>query len=129
MRTALLLPLAMLPIAACTPLVERPAPPAAGTATSTAAPASSAQRGLAFAQAQCAACHGVTAGASSPNPESPSFAAIANLPGLTGQSLRQYLADSHNFPAVMAFTVEPQQVDDLTAYVLTLRTPAYKPDI
>lgn len=85
--------------------------------------------GYDFAKAHCAGCHGTTANAASPNPESPSFEAVANQPGLTAGSLHRFLKDSHNFPAVMNFSVGPTQVDDLTAYVLTLRKPGYKPDI
>lgn len=87
------------------------------------------RRGLAFAEAHCAQCHAVRAGAGSPNPESPGFEAVANMPGLTDYSLRRYLIDSHNYPAAMNFTVAPAQADDLAAYVITLRKPGYKPEI
>jgi mono/diheme cytochrome c family protein len=86
-------------------------------------------RGLAFAQAHCAGCHGVTAGSLSPNPESPPFEAIVNAPDLTGATLRQFLRDSHNFPQAMNFTVSPASIDDLADYMLTLRTPTYRPAI
>ncbi len=86
-------------------------------------------RGYAFAKANCTGCHAITVAATSPNPEAPHFQAIANTPGLTRETLRTFLRDSHNYPAAMNFTVEPGQVDDLTAYVLTLRTADYKPEI
>ena len=86
-------------------------------------------KGLAFAQERCAACHGVTANSSSPNPESPSFEDIANQPGLTRTSLRRFLTDSHNYPDAMQFTVERSEISNLADYMLTLRRPGYKPAI
>lgn len=87
------------------------------------------KRGLTFAQARCAQCHGVMPGTASPNPESPAFEAIANQPELTRVTLATFLRDSHNFPAAMNFSVSAADVDDLTAYLLTLRKPGYKPAI
>lgn len=86
-------------------------------------------RGYAFAKTNCTGCHAITATATSANPEAPHFQAIANTPGLTRETLRTFLRDSHNYPAAMNFTVEPGEVDDLTAYVLTLRKADYKPEI
>lgn len=95
-----------------------------------AAPApTAAQRGFALAQARCATCHGVTANALSPNPESPPFEDVANRPGLTGQTLRTFLRDSHNYPAAMGFTLAPAQARDLAAYMVTLKRPGFKPAI
>ncbi len=85
------------------------------------------RKGLSFAQQRCAACHGVTRNSSSPNPESPTFEDIANRPGLTSQTLRQFLRDSHNFPGSMQFTVERERIRDLADYIVTLRRPHYKP--
>ena len=85
------------------------------------------RKGLAFAQERCAACHGVTRNSSSPNPESPSFEEIANHPGLTSATLRQFLRDSHNYPEAMNFTVERERIRDLADYIVTLRHPGYKP--
>ncbi len=117
----LLAPAALLAaLAACVPA------PAANT---TPPPSPSATRGLAFAKANCAGCHAVEGNGASPNADAPAFAAIANMPGLTGDTLRQYLRDSHNFPAAMNFTVEPAQIDDLADYVVTLKRANYKPDI
>ena len=87
----------------------------------------SAQRGLAFAQTHCAACHGVSASTSSPNPESPPFEDVANTPGLTRSTLRRFLSDSHNFPAAMQFSVTTAHIRDLSAYIVTLQKPGYRP--
>lgn len=91
-------------------------------------PATDAARsdGLAFAQRHCAACHAIDAGIS-PRPEAPSFEAVINTPGLTAETLRPWLRNSHNFPAIMNFEIAPDQIDALAAYMLTLRSPDYKP--
>lgn len=88
-----------------------------------------AKRGLAFAQARCAGCHGLTADASSPNPESPPFEAIVNAPGLTRSTLRQFLRESHNYPQAMNFTVAPSDIEDLARFMLTLKRSDYRPAI
>lgn len=89
----------------------------------------SAQRGLAIAQQHCAGCHAIVANTASSHPEAPSFEAIANAQGVTAQSLRRFLRDSHNYPAAMNFTIKRAHIRDLSAYTLTLRRPGYKPDI
>ena len=86
-------------------------------------------RGYAFAKTNCTGCHAITPTGTSANPEAPHFQAIANMPGLTRETLRNFLRDSHNYPAAMNFTVEPGQVEDLTDYVLSLRKADYKPEI
>lgn len=58
-------------------------------------------RGLAFAKANCSGCHAVTTGRGSPNPEAPPFEVVVNAPGLTAATLKPWLRDSHNFPAMM----------------------------
>lgn len=90
---------------------------------------SDAKQGLAIAQARCASCHGIKPGTISSNPEAPSFAAIANIPGLTHASLQTFLRDSHNYPAAMNFTLQPDDVDALAAYMVTLQSPDYHPGI
>jgi mono/diheme cytochrome c family protein len=86
-----------------------------------------AQRGLAFAQQRCSGCHGVVENRSSPNPESPPFEDIANRPNVTVATLQQFLHDSHNYPAAMNFEVEDARIDDLAAYIVTLKKPGYRP--
>jgi mono/diheme cytochrome c family protein len=108
---------------------------ACGTAGQISSPASAsavgdvaAARGMAFAQAHCAACHAIDAGIS-PLSHAPSFAATANTPGLSAGTLRPWLSDSHNYPDVMKFALAPERIDDLTAYMLTLKSQNYKPPI
>ena len=81
-------------------------------------------RGRASARAPGGGCHAVTRGRVSPNPESPPFETVVDTPGLTGTTLAAWLRDSHNFPEIMNFSIDPGQVDDLAAYMLTLRSGA-----
>lgn len=85
-------------------------------------------RGEAFAQAHCAACHAIGSGLS-PLAQAPSFAATANMPGLTADTLKPWLHDSHNYPEIMNFALTPAQTHDLTLYMLTLRQADYRPPI
>lgn len=117
--------LALLALAACTAASD---PPKAAPVQPPVASAP-AERGRAFAEVRCSACHAITAVGISPNPESPPFAAVVNKPGITRETLRQFLRDSHNFPAAMNFKVEPEQIDDLADYMLTLQAPGYRPPI
>ena len=103
--------------------------PATLSAKVPAAARPSAARGLAFAKGHCAACHGIAANKSSANPEAPPWDDIANRPGTTQLTLRQFLTDSHNFPEAMKFTVKPKHIRDLAAYLVTLQKPDYKPGI
>lgn len=102
---------------------------ATATAATAPRPTKAAKRGLALAEQRCAACHGVTRNASSPNPESPTFEDIANRPGLTAPSLERFLRDAHNYPAAMDFVIERRNVRDLSAYIVTLKRRGYKPTI
>jgi mono/diheme cytochrome c family protein len=85
--------------------------------------------GLAFAQSSCGGCHAVGRRSVSPNPSAPPFAAIVNQEGLTGNTLAAWLRDAHNYPVEMKFSLEGRPVDDLVAYMLTLRDPNYRPGI
>lgn len=86
-------------------------------------------RGSAFAQQNCSGCHAVSAGRSSPNVDAPTFEAVVNTPGLTEGTIKPWLRDSHNFPAMMNFAIAPDQIDDLAAYMLTLQRSNYVPPI
>jgi len=122
-RTALVAFVIALAAGGCTAGQDSPRVPAAASSQDTPA-----GRGLAFAQARCAACHAVSAGLSAV-PEAPTFESIANTTGLSRETLRPWLRNSHNFPEAMKFTIAPEQVDDLAAYILTLKSPTYRPPI
>lgn len=89
----------------------------------------SAKRGLDFATVRCSGCHAVRANQGSPNPESPPFEAVANQPGLTVTTLRQFLRDSHNYPAAMNFKIDRAMINDLANYIVTLKSDSYRPGI
>ncbi len=114
-------------LTACEPLAPPPSASRPALSASHSDLSAQANRGLEFAQTHCAECHGVAANSSSPNPESPPFDDIANQPGLDASTFAAFLSDSHNFPAAMNFTVNPARIDDLAAYLLTLRKPGYLP--
>ena len=86
-------------------------------------------QGLAFAQASCGGCHAVERYGSSPNPDSPPFAAIVNQPGLTRDTLGTWLRDAHNYPEEMEFWLEGKEVESLVEHMLTLVDPNYRPAI
>ncbi|MEN9684096.1 MAG: hypothetical protein RLZZ427_1847 [Pseudomonadota bacterium] len=130
----MLKPLALIAFiaAAITPLASPLAAKAshrAATARVATQAAAQQQRGRAFAQAQCTGCHAIEPNGSSPNPEAPPFEAVANTRGLTAETLAQFLRDSHNYPGQMDFTIDRAKIDDLAAYMVTLKRADYRPAI
>lgn len=95
--------------------------PSAEPAASTPPP-----RGQAFAQASCGGCHAVGLYGTSSNPNSPPFGYIANQEGLTAETLSVWLRGAHNYPSEMNFSLGEREVDELVAYMLTLRDPNYR---
>lgn len=87
---------------------------------------SAALPGRAFAEASCSGCHAVGRYGSSSNPNAPPFAAIANQEGLTAETLTVWLQGAHNYPSEMNFYLNDRQVNDLVAYMLSLRDPHYR---
>ena len=116
---------ATLALTACAtaPGTDNP-PPMVGKATSP----SPDTRAPAFVEAACGGCHAVEPPFLSPNPVSPSFAAIANRPGLSETSLADWLAEAHNYPEDMDFTLTRPQIDQIARYMVTLRDAGYVPD-
>jgi mono/diheme cytochrome c family protein len=123
-RTAFVLMLASLAACACT-VTRGPATPILSAEASN---QGLVEHGLAFAQRHCAACHAVETGGS-PNPQAPPFDAIINQQDLSAETLKPWLRDSHDFPAMMNFAIDPEKIDELAAYMLTLKDPAYRPAI
>lgn len=78
-------------------------------------------RGQKLARNRCSDCHSVDHGETSPTPNAPSFAAIANTPNLTRVILSQWMRDHRNYPNEMYFEIPAERVDDLVAYIVTLR--------
>ena len=84
-------------------------------------------RGQKFARNRCADCHSVDYSETSPLPDAPSFAAIANMPDLAPATLTQWLKDHGNYPNEMYFEIPAENIDDLVAYMITLRRPEATP--
>ena len=85
-----------------------------------AADSGNARKGLAYAQANCASCHNVLKNAaSSPNRKATPFQAIANTPGMSVTALTVWSRTSH--PTMPNLVIEPTDMDDLIAYILSLR--------
>jgi mono/diheme cytochrome c family protein len=123
-RSTLLAPIALLALTACqTPGADNP-PPLVGKSTSP----SPDTRAPAFIEAACGGCHAVEPPFLSPNPASPSFAAIANRQGLSEKSLADWLEGAHNYPEQMNFTLTRPQIDQIAGYMVTLRHAGYVPD-
>lgn len=122
-RLTPLVPALLLALAACqTPGTDNP-PPMVGTSTSP----SPDTRASAFVAAACGGCHAVEPPFLSPNPASPSFAAIANRRGLSEKSLAEWLSEAHNYPEDMDFTLTPAQTRQIASYMVTLRHAGYVP--
>ncbi len=79
-----------------------------------------AERGLAYAEANCAECHEVRAGHfDSPVLEAPPFQDIAKADGMSEIALYAFFRTSHaNMPNLV---VPPDDIADLTAYLLSMR--------
>lgn len=82
----------------------------------------------AFVEAACGGCHAVEPPFLSPNPQSPSFAAIANREGLSEATLASWLSDAHNYPEQMDFTLTSAQTQQIADYMITLRRADYRPE-
>ena len=77
--------------------------------------------GHAFARRACNACHVVETGEPSPRliAIGPTFRDIADTPGMTRTALRAFLMTSH--PKMPNLILTPEQMDDVIAYILSLR--------
>lgn len=78
------------------------------------------RKGRAFAREVCAECHAIgRQSLRSPNSRSPSFAAVAATPGMTGTALNVILHTSHrNMPNII---LNSEQTANITAYILSLK--------
>ena len=124
-KRLILLAAAFASLAACQTSQQAPGgPPMLGKPTSRSADA----RAPAFVEAACGGCHAVEPPFLSSNPAAPSFAAIANRPGLSQGSLAAWLSEAHNYPEDMDFTLTRPQVDQIASYMVTLRNAGYVPD-
>lgn len=80
-----------------------------------------AKAGEEYAASVCAECHEIgDADTFSPNPDAPTFKAVANTPGMTARALAVWLQSSH--PTMPNFILAPAEMDNVIAYILSLRT-------
>lgn len=79
-----------------------------------------AERGLAYAKANCAECHDVRRNHfDSPWPESPAFQEIANADGMSRIALYAFLRTPH--PTMPNLVIPADDIADLTAYLISIR--------
>lgn len=119
MKTGIL-PVVMLAVflAGCEPTQERSAAPIPDMEIDTGP--GDAYRGAGLARQVCAQCHHVTAGpAPVDNLPAEAFIDIANREGVSAASIAAWLRSSH--PSMPNFIFNDQSVEDLTAYIMSLR--------
>ena len=75
--------------------------------------------GEAYAEKVCAPCHAIHRTGLSPEPTAPPFRTVAATPGMTETALRVWLSTSH--PTMPNIVVEPQDMDNVIAYISTLK--------
>jgi mono/diheme cytochrome c family protein len=89
-------------------------------ATVQAAQIGSVEQGSAIARERCAECHlTVKENGRSTNEKAPTFARIANTPGMTAAALRAALNTSHS--TMPNLVIKDDDADSLIAYILSLR--------
>lgn len=78
------------------------------------------KKGRDLAQRVCAECHAVgTRDVRSPNPEAPSFTAVASTPGMTAMALNVFFQTPHR--AMPNLMLKTDQKNDIIAYVMSLK--------
>ena len=83
--------------------------------TQTADPAA----GEVYAEKVCAQCHAIYPSGLSPELTAPPFKNVANTPGMSDTALRVWLSTSH--PTMPNIVIEPQDMDNVIAFILTLK--------
>ena len=81
----------------------------------------------AFVEAACGGCHAVQPPFLSPNEVAPSFAAVANRPGVTRATIQAWLRNAHNYPDIMDFDLTREHVEEVSDYMIALRRRDYIP--
>lgn len=78
-------------------------------------------RGHAYAQKFCADCHGVERDDHLLLGDVPTFQEVADSEGMSPRALAVWLQTSH--PNMPDFVIPPDDMDDVIAYIMSLRTP------
>jgi cytochrome c len=82
-------------------------------------PSESISAGHRLAEAWCKDCHAIEANAAGARGSPPDFTAIANRPSTTALSLKVFFQTSHRrMPNII---ITPEQAEDLSSYILSLR--------
>lgn len=78
--------------------------------------------GKEYAERACVECHDVEAGGEiSSNPDAPGFQSVADTPGMSPRALVVWLQTSH--PTMPNLIIKPDDMDNVIAYIMSLRTP------
>ncbi|MFA5899270.1 MAG: cytochrome c [Hyphomicrobium sp.] len=79
------------------------------------------EKGHAYAQQVCAECHAVEKDENLLFADVPSFEQVANSEGMSPRALGVWLHTSH--PNMPDFIIPPDDIDNVVAYIMSLRTP------
>jgi len=109
-------------LCACMPAVREPSASNSTVVLATAEQAQVARR-LSFVEAQCSGCHALRPGVTPPNPQAPSFVAVANDMGFNQETLREFFRDGHDTPAAMSLKLDEDDAEMATTYIMSLRSP------
>ena len=102
------------------PAVSAAFAPALLTSTPTQAQHAAVERGLAFAQANCARCHAIGPAGDSPLPKAPPFRTLHQRYPVENliEALSEGIRTAHR--AMPEFELDQHQIDDLIAYLKSL---------
>jgi cytochrome c len=80
------------------------------------------ESGRDYAKAYCSSCHAVGRHGASPNPDAPTFREVANR--YPEEQMNQALAEGFvvGHPKMPRFVMSPERMDEMIAYIRTLRT-------
>lgn len=80
------------------------------------------ERGLSYAKKNCASCHAVSAHIDTEIiNDAPAFVDVANTPGMTATAIAVWLQTPH--PNMPNFIIPEHDIDDLAAYITSLKRP------
>lgn len=113
----------LIPALLCGCINSAPHPPSPVSKTLAVATQTQDERGLAIVEAQCSGCHAVRSGVQPPNPQAPSFVAVANDMGFTEGTLREFFRDRHDTPTAMSIVLDEDDAKSVGAYIMSLRKP------
>lgn len=109
-------------LCACVPAGTKRSTSNSSVVLATAAQAQDA-RALAYVEAECSGCHALRPGVEPPNPQAPSFVAVANDMGFNEERLREFFRDGHDDPMAMSIHLTEDEAEMAAAYIMSLRSP------